>query len=356
MILIPYKQNLAIATLLLLTISCNNNGADPYHFATTVDMSVSANPELPYCRKPVNVDLLDSLIVIGEFQDVSGVVKIYSKSTFRHLGSFGTIGKGPNEYIAPGMLKVSTNTKSIWFIDYPKIKFIGVKVNAILQKGEEESISPSIEFSFPVNLMPIFSYHVKSDSTVLLPCSTDSSLFSVIDMHGKLIEKLGPAHESQNKIPQLSKNYFYSRFMAFNEQREIAICAYYFHDRITQYCFRENTYKELIGRGYTEQAPQVLNDGNVVNNRVYFLSVKSNRDLVYALYLGGDYHNPDFTRNDPKNIFVFDWDLNPVANLKFSCPITDFAVDSSGRIYVLTSDNSNPLKVFQLTNEQLTKK
>lgn len=122
--------------LILLIPSCNTNNA--LHFKDTVMMDnyFIETVKLDSCRSPMFIQVVDSLAFICD-QNINKFIKIYKINNFEYLGGFVKTGKGPNEYLAPGLPTIDRKSNMVWFNDFAKTILFGFSIKDILLHGSE---------------------------------------------------------------------------------------------------------------------------------------------------------------------------------------------------------------------------
>jgi len=138
----------------VLFISCKNHDTykvriiDKFYVAKTINGEQILFEKMPSC--PDYIKIIDTLIIVKNFQFCdSFVFYIYNKNSYKYISSFGTKGKGPNEFSKPkstGQFEISDGTIKIWVYDFYKLKY---KLINISQTIKQNTTIIDREFSAP---------------------------------------------------------------------------------------------------------------------------------------------------------------------------------------------------------------
>lgn len=301
-------------------------------------------------REPV-FKSLDSLLIVLDRKHINGFIRVYNNQNLNLIASFGTVGKGPNEHLGLGVLEVDSFNGNIWFMDFQKLSFHCISLSRLL---ESNNVEPSISFTIPLELMPIFNYTVLNNDNILISSTKDSSMLTELNMEGEIVKTYGLSKESRNELPhQMQYNYFHYKNLSFNRKSGIAIGTFHFLDKVFKYNTTTGESIEYYGTNFSHITP-IIQNYNLVNNwKAYTLQISQTEDFVFASYVGGDYFSSSRGINYPQEIHVFDWDANPVARLHFPDPIIHFDVNASGEFFVYANSLDSNFQIFKLNLKDL---
>ncbi len=324
-------------------------------FPKTIDMKPFelVNTALQDCYSPSNVAVIDSLLFILDSKELFQFVKIYHKNRFTPLGGFGKIGKGPGEYINPTNISVNEGLKIVMFLESPRKRINCFKLGSAINNPSGNP-SPCLRYPIDDSLMPISSFFLLDNWHVMVSTSRSNACYTIIDSVGTIVESFGDIAQDRQGLSQFAFNNFYSRPFAYSAERRQAISAFMKFDAIQTYNFGTNVTETYRGINYKRVLPEVAPDGvNILNTYLAFASIKQHGPLIFASFLGGITFNPaDYSSTLPSDILVFNWQMKPVARLKFPVQIEDFAVDGSN-IYVISSCTETSLSVYSLESLNL---
>ncbi|NHB70126.1 BF3164 family lipoprotein [Perlabentimonas gracilis] len=347
-----------LLVLVIFTInSCGKNSEkktietlEPFPIMIDMEQKLIKSIEPNDFREPV-FKSLDTLLIVLDRRHVNGFIRVYNNQNLGLITSFGTVGKGPNEHLGPGVLQVDHFNKNIWFMDFQKLSFHCISLCRLL---ESNNVEPSISFKIPLELMPIFNYTVLNNESILISSTKDSSMLTELNMKGEIVKTYGLYKESRNDLPhQMQYNYFHYKNLAFNKKSGIAIGTFHFLDKVFKYNTSTGESMEYYGRNFSHITPTIQNQ-NIVNSwKAYTLQISQTENFVFASYVGDDYFSSSGGINYPQEIHVFDWDANPVARLHFPDPIIHFDVNDSGEFFVYANSLESNFQIFKLNLEDL---
>lgn len=292
------------------------------------------------------IKLIDSFLIVLSRTPDEYFIKVYKSNNLDLVTEFAKVGKGPDEFISLASLHVNEQSGELYFIDFPKAEFYAYKLRDILNS---KYVKPLYSFELDKNLMPVFNYHVLENGNILLPTTTDTSLLTIINKKGKIVERIGSNKEPRNGLNgQHEFNYFYYKNLAYNPELKVCIGTFNFIDKVLMYDISKKDAHYYVNSKYKIIKP-IASKGNIFNNyQAYTLDIQQTKKYVFASYLGGDYISPGLKVNHPTTIHVFDWNLNPIAELTFKEPIIDFAVDENGYIYTYCNSEFNQYKIYKV--------
>lgn len=294
----------------------------------------------------------DSFLILGDVRDVNGYIKVINKQNYKQVAQFAKQGNGPNEYINPGILSYDKASGNIWFLDGPKHQCISFSIDKAISQADP---MPRKTVTIDPFLAVFSSFHALADDNLIISSNADStSLYTVISPDGNIKKTLG---EGTNKwydgMNLVSYNMFYNRFSVINESKELAISAYNYFDKVELCNLKNGSVRVLhTTKSNAEVKPIIGEDGfNIYNERCTYMYAAQWDGYVFFSYLGGNFFNAGANYNLPKEIHVFDWELNPIAKMEFPFEIQSFAIDSKN-IYLITNEEKQ-LVIYPFSNEML---
>jgi len=353
--MIKYVKFLIIV-FIVINFSCNNSKDSKNlsfrEFNKKVNMEDRFVEKLSLkgCYNPSSVHVFDTLLIVTQKRIEKGIFSFYSLKNHKLLASFGKQGKGPGEFIAPAITNVDKHNKWLWFIDYPKTTFYAFSIQEIL-KGPR-NIKPVKVIKFNQSLMPVFTYKVLADTSILLSSSNNSSLLTLINSKGEIIETYGeqPMFDSPD-LPERVYRSLHSRFLTYNDKTDEVVLSYLYYDKLLKYNLTTGEYLITTGPDNIKQKAKAKEDGSMYRPitliKGYFYTMTSDDVGVFALYTGDTHFNEDLSGNYPNNIYVFDWDFNPKFNLIFKRNIKIYDIDyENNNLYTITGEGN--INVYRL--------
>jgi hypothetical protein len=304
--------------------------------------------KLDSCRSPMFIQVVDSLAFICD-QNINEFIKIYKINNFEYLGGFVKTGKGPNEYLAPGLPTIDRKSNMVWFNDFAKTILFGFSIKDILVHGSE--VKPMKQIQFDLQLMPLTTFNILSDTSILASSSVDTSFFTILNKSGKMtrVNIKNPIYKDEFQSHfnmQHLYNQYYSRSSVYNDSLNISVCAFSLHDCLVLSNLSKYETKTLSFSDIEESTPNII-DKNVVIDYVSYFRLREDRGFVYGSYLGDKLYDENYNTNYPDRVHVFDWNLNPIAELIFSTPIVNFSVYKD-LIYVITTSENPEVNVYKI--------
>lgn len=348
--LVKFKYLNVVKAIYFITLlnSCGQNN-EIMKFTTfpkviQMDQYLDSNPVFNDNYRFDNIAILDSTLIILNSQDNYGFIKLYNKNTFESLGSFGRLGRGPNEFINPYYLKVNKKENTLMFVESPKRIIVGYKFKDILKNKDS---NPLFLVKIKPELVPVSSYYMLNDSTFIFSTTSDSSLYTIVNKDGLILHSIGVRNNKYNKLKPYTYNSLYTNYFVYNEELNISITGYEKFDLIEKFDFKNNTIQHLFGVNYNNLKPEISSNDDILNNYAALYKIKNDKNYIYAPFLGEPFFNEEnLSVKYGSEILVFDWCLKPIARLSFSCQIKDFEIDGS-LLYIISDNIDNPLLIFK---------
>lgn len=343
-----FANTFTVALLAFLTTACNTHNTPQFKDTIIMDSYFTKTFKLDSCRSPMSIQIVDSLAFVCD-QNINELIKIYKISNFEYLGGFIKTGKGPNEYLAPGPPSIDRRYNMLWFNDFAKTTLFGFSIEDILTYGPKAT--PVNQIPFDQQLMPITTFNILSDTSILVSSSVDASFFTILNNSGSMtrLNIKNPIYRDEfhsHFNMQHLYNQYYSRSSVYNDSLKRAICAFSLHDCLVLSNLSNNETKTLLFSDIEESTPNII-DKNVVIDKVSYFSLIESGEFVFGSYLGGEINDENYNTNYPNRVHVFDWNLNPIAELIFSTPIVDFSVYKN-LIYVITTNENQEVAVYKI--------
>ncbi|MGE0077541.1 MAG: BF3164 family lipoprotein [Bacteroidales bacterium] len=334
--------------IIFVICSCINNekkSFDAFPFKTNLSPIKSIRFENLF--DPIEFKIVDSLIFFNDKKDEDCFLKIYNLNSSIQISGFGVIGRGPNEFISPELLVIDKKNNYIWIADYPsqivrkynlKQMFSGLKKdNSILQ--------------FEIRPIPLTtSFQIIKNNNILVSTLNGNGLFDLYDSIGIFKKNIGVgSYESSINLNEALQSIYFRKITCYDSVNNTIYGGYIQHDII----FKMNlSTEETImkkSRNFKETKPEFVGNENIKQDFFAFTDITIYKNLIYAAHLGStgiDYDN--FTVNYPRDILVFNKNLDPIAVLKFHKEIYGFEISEEGLIYILSKDPDTEIYVCNL--------
>lgn len=280
------------------------------------------------------LDVYDSLLLITESKTVN-TIHLYNKNNFAHLLSTGKIGRGPGEIKSPGFYVFDKEKGILWTPDLGDDEIMKWEIERLVKK--RKSYQPAVTYNPPSCLWPTPCFSQLNDSTFLYRVQDNPNYYLyAANKKGKVIDSLNIKNKTEI-YPDVSKKdltaeRLFTHIVHPSEER--IIIAYRHADIIVGIDYKGNIL-------FQAQGPDMIRESPSKNNKkVTYSSIKYTENKIFGLYNGG--HIRKGPKDKPKyseNIFVFDWQGQPIANLRLEHPTQSFALDKENeRIITYAAD------------------
>ncbi|GAO30652.1 BF3164 family lipoprotein [Geofilum rubicundum] len=349
------KKIILLIFALLVLLSCKKTQSQVFNESEKKLPAFNSQGELifevireylgPYPRA---IHLMDSLLVLHHERPVEYWISIFNTNG-KHKKSLYRKGRGPEEFV--GVSSSGFVDGKFWMYDFQ---------NNIIVIIPDLFSNPLSMFKYDVEIPGLVIKLIDESSFVVLGFGTGTrSRFDRYNFkENKVTTGYGDINTLKNFIritsgehnyPLMMEKTTFSSFFSVKPDRTKLVAAYYYFDALEIY----NATGELkvCLRGPTDKYPklEVYHEGSGSgkitprNTKVGYGQVVSTDNYIYALYSGQNIFEHGFSA---KNLFVFDWNGNPIKKFKLSHPIETFCVDEKNNIiYSLTSDTGQLVKV-----------
>jgi hypothetical protein len=286
---------------------------------------------------PVDMIILDDYFVFqNEYVNEGNCFFVYSSDEMKFCYSFGHVGRGPNEFIAPRIVQQSYgNMLSIYDSAYDKI----VEYDISEQKAEQTNEIKITTIDYPTQ-----SISYVDDSTVLLLVQTDQDveLYSYNLQTNVMIDTLSFETNFRKKMGDKYNSTFDSFYFS-NFGRKYVITFNFIYEVIVGTLDGEGRFP-----GINYKIPNTELTENTIDNVVYYLFPISTENYIYTQYYGKQFkYMQPFPLNIEGRSFdflieVYDWEKNPVRLLHLDNDILRFHInEKTNKLYAW-----NPLQDF----------
>lgn len=301
-------------------------------FGPTIDLTGICHPVDNFFEvRELEMLAFDSLLIVKN-KNGENIFMAYSLPDFHFLKSFGRIGKGPNEFQFPALVKTNDPDAYCHIQEWQKSRLLtlnhSLEINAL-----------SVEI--PVSSIDRQIYSV-----------TDSNYFMVLFNEGKkcIIElNVLPDTLIENSYLNLAFSNDLNDWPSYigdfglNYEHKRIVYAYKYFNRIVFIDF-ENSKSRVVQFNEQNEEADLKTNPLGPENTTFYWGLSSNNKYVYLLYSG---RTPiDVTeelRRGPGYIFVeqFDWNGNPIRKFK---------LDHWG--YFCVSEDEKTIYLASITEEQ----
>jgi len=300
----------------------------------------------PWC-----LDFLDTFLIVKEpFWNKEKGFKIINSNNNELISDVITIGRGPGEFINPGMIVVDESSRVFWCPDVAKKHtYFRFPIDSLISNPYYIAtysfdvylgFSPiSNVFYYPPNIFGFTSFNLQQN------------LVSFINIEGKLIDSLCIPNKILPRLWDGMGNSENPLLVNYNELKNKCIIASRFTNYLAVADMKGNPLFQLKGSKIRNK---------ISKDWITFYEIKSDEDFIYCLYVGRNIteNTKDEVRvNYPTRLLIFDWEGRGRYNVSLDHPIMFFNIDKSRDILIgSTPDFSNGIVEFDLSQLRNTNK
>ena len=234
---------------------------------------------------------------------------LFRKADNEFIKSYGTIGKGPNEFLGPGQQVITSNGNLLaWIKDFYKNDLVLLDINA---EGAfpEENTRILKRLKFPKSIPSLRQCFVTKDSLLV------AGILEV-KHYGRFVSYDLASKETRffGELPDVKRNaqlkeMLYSFVSDIRPDQSRYALAMHNFNRIEIYDSQGKTIC-IIGESF-DRAKKIRNKDILQNNLIdYYTGIVATNQYIFALKIDGSAKN--FTKEKEVYVEVFDWDGNPV--------------------------------------------
>lgn len=292
----------------------------------------------------VNLTVIDTFLVIQKKEEK--FLKVYSTKTHKFLSEYGSSGNGPNEFMAPYLLKQvnydsDDNAPIISVYDFNRLSLNFINVFDLIKEKNGFHIQERLPNKSPYNI-----YFYFNDESFFLAKAEAGGRFIHYDRFTddfKIIPYL-PKVKFEIKKEYLSA--VYRSAVAVNENKRLIVAAPLLLGEIDFFDLNGNYLRSTFFEDPNKLERELIisEETKIFDPTHYIVDIDSKGDYIYCL----NYNNKqtDLSTNNPSEILnlkvlVFDWEGNPVKEyiLQDKRYIESFAVDEKNQmIYAYCRD------------------
>jgi len=321
------KNILLFSLSLIIIIGCSdNNSMETFSkFPKRIKLEgKETGVELYF--KIAYLDVYDSLLLITETH-TENTIHLHKKNSFDYIFSTGKIGRGPGEIERPGFYVFDKEKGILWTPDLADNEIMKWKIDSLIAKVK--TYRPTVSYKPPSCLWPTPSFSQLNDSTFLYRVQDNPDYyFYAANTKGKVTDSLNIKNKTKiypdvNKKDLIATRWFHH--IIHPTEKKILI-AYRNSDIIVGIDFNGNIL-------FQKQGPDMIQESPTKNymKRTYS-SLRATKSHILGLYKGGYVKKyPKDKPKYPENIFVFDWQGKPIANLQLEHPTATFDIDKENK-------------------------
>lgn len=290
--------------------------------------------------------LYDSLIIVSNTFDTKKFIHIYDRSDYKYLSSSATIGRGPGEISNPFQAILDAKNKSIWCMDFGKRKLLKFPIDSILMNPD---YVPVTSVQLPTEKRLIISYQKYDNKIFSFLNNEPDALISFFNNKGDILDSLSiPDNIGYYKNPkELRRSNTVLYLYGVHPSKEKIVLAFRFSDII-----------KIIDRNgnviESEQGPDNINEDPLApldESTLAYFEMRTDKNYIYGLYQGIKRvikENGRLISTFPHRLFIFDWDLKPVASIVLEYSASSFLIDKLNHHIITYSPDFGGLIIYSL--------
>ncbi|MDR1371919.1 MAG: TolB-like 6-bladed beta-propeller domain-containing protein [Dysgonamonadaceae bacterium] len=326
-------------TLIIAAIALTSCSQKERIFQSNLPVEELVSRKIPINEILVPTDMLlldDYFIIANDYIQGENCFFVYSAKDKEFYFSFGQLGQGPDDFIAPRLVKESRgNTLSIYDAAFGKLLKFDV-TNQGAKKISEQKITtikyPFQHISYASDSILLFSVLTRQNVSLYSYNTEQKSIVDTLSFETKIKERMGDKYNSMFDVFHFSN--CGKKFVATFE---------YINQAVT------GTIDEAGHFWGTDfQYPNIMLKDKATDNILYYLFPSATEDYFYTQYYGRlfKYMQPFPINTEGRSmdflIEVYDWQKNIVRLLHPDSDILRFTVDKkTNKLYTW-----NPLKDF----------
>jgi hypothetical protein len=294
-------------------------------------------PSVIYANTPGVVITGDYLVVMRSFSG-NPLYHVFEMPDCKYMGSFGMLGKGPNEFEVPDVrsarptekgFKVFDTHKGLLFVDLTGFSSNkSFKVKQVKLPGELYILNDAVQINDSIIYgMP----YVGKTEKLYVRYNLNSSK---LDYFGEY-----PAF-----FPKGNKDNYWGLIWRYSIVKPDGTKYASFFARFKLFRIYNNS--GLLIKEKTMEVPKnILSPKH--KSTTYYDVTKATNEYIYALCLNGQLNETD----DYPTLEVWDWDGNPVAKLKLQSFVYSFDITQDNKkIYCMDREIDDKIFVYDLEN------
>lgn len=304
-----------------------------------ITLETNKTISLDSLTNPISLWCIDTLLIIYDAVE-EGFLKFYSLNSYQFLFKFGKIGRGPSEYMAPGIYRNGPNE----FILVEKLRYSLFNVDSILANQDYVPVRCNVHFGFSsVNHAGFIN-----DSLLIYSCLVSDYQFSVTNIYS---ENTVNYSNYPNRIKDHRINDFISNTKVYHSQKQLRpghkdkmIIAYKYFPIIDFVTVDSLQTKRIeFPENPNVHKIKILDKLNAVieDPIVFYPEIYPTARYAYLLYYGTRQQQV-FDRVQYPEVHQLDWEGNFVQRYRLDQYVSQFCIDENRQtIYAIGVNPAN---------------
>ncbi len=297
----------------------------------------------------VNYAVASSLVVLDDYvvlveQKSPKIISIFDKESFKYIGGYGVLGKGPNEFIYVDATNAKAEGNKLLIYDLTR-GFLSVDINSCVNNRK---LKVEILYNIPRTIVPLNDVVMLSSSSVMGYSYLDKNKdvpYLIYDAIDESVTKFGqfPTLFSKDREEIFWQIYNRHTVLKPDKQRFAS-----FGNQVKMIRIYKMNHELLNEQFFKIQKDFFEGEWIRTNALKYYRVVKANNDYIFALCENQLSH--DLIDNIP-TLEVWDWDGNPVAKLELQEKVFTFdLLDNPLRIIAVDKQAMDKIYVYDLSD------
>lgn len=293
--------------------------------------------------------IIDSILITLDYNN-ERMFHVFDIKNNKYINNLGVKGQGPNEFLHPYSLIYHSH---IDFLSYDLLDNSLKKIRIDSLMNGTISYEKMISFNSISNSIVIPTKYNNYIGFGLY----ESNMFKLIDSDGKDIGLFMdfPTDKETKTIDHRNIALGYQGSLAINMDRDKLVYASLYGTILGIYNIKENSINQEFLLVYDYPQFTVQNEGGGMSSPITKDGICAFRDIyatdkyIYSLYSGKTISKLGEKAFEAQNIYVFDWEGNPVIHYRLDVPINNMAVLSNNkRIYAISNLPEPTLIEFEI--------
>ena len=315
------KKLIYILFIFLLQISCDKTGTIEFTgFPVTLTLKGEKITKEYFLNASEIHIISDSLGIFYSSTNDKNFINLINLENFDIISQCGIVGKGPGELINPGYLFFNKIDNAIWISDGMKQKIYKYPLDSIIERS---NFKPKVSINYK-EYGVITHFEIKDNKLSLYTGETGDYIFYQIS--DKTKKGIG---NSLIYVPDKKYENIILSWELFKRHpsKDLMAIAYARVDKLLIINPTGEIIKKIKGPDFIE-----IPDRYDVNSSIAsYTTIRVDTNYIYALYSGNEGSKKDdegnLRREDPSQIFVFNWEGEPIKRVVLEYKTFSFDLD-----------------------------
>lgn len=281
-----------------------------------------------------NLHIIDTFLLF-QTPKLDQYYAIYTLNKFTNCGHFINKGQGPNDFstcLTP-IHKIEEDV-SVLFYDYNSNDIISMNLSETVKRQHETLSKTPIKIKDINNIYQIYPINKIDYFVNFLDIDNLNQHYAIWNDENKKLLKNDIVLNSQNI--SIDNSYLLATYCRYNEKKKIYVSAMNFVDQINFHSIESNEKSFCISISDHITDIKDIEKIEMPEKIEYYTDLRSSDSYLFALY--ANQSRKDWAVNQrPAKIQVFDWEGNPILEIKTKEKIIRFDIDANNnKVYGIT--------------------